>query len=221
MMRYTGTQYSEQEVEDIMREVRVRLAQKPKHRDEGIRRRDHGDDGVVRKTNDNARIEAASASAADAQPVPWTEWVDSRIEARLEAHAQVQCDAVAEYVEHQLNEIRRDLKLLRKEFEVEIKLDHRIAALNTEVAQARQQAPNFQSGLDSLEVQIEKLRKSMGALRAQHSTLEYNQRQLDKEKVTLTAVRVSAVGEATREVLRRVRDSGVDLDGMVPSGLLS
>lgn len=223
-MRYTGTRHTQEEAEAIMREARARLADKPAPRDERIRRRDHGAD-MIYKTVENARTPASETSVADAQTVSWTEWVDARIAAAIEYHAQIECDATAEYVEHGLREIRRELKLLRDQVEVEIKLNNRIAALNTEVAQARQQAPDFRSDLNGLQAQVDKFQKSVGRLGAEHSMLEYRQRQAEqreaKEKVTLTAVQLSAVGQTTREIMRKLRDSGFDLSGMAPSGLLS
>jgi chromosome segregation ATPase len=226
-MRYTGSKFSAAEAEQICRETRVRLRAEQSSRDENIRRRDQNID-VVHKTIDDARVPVSSA--ADAQITSWVEWVDTRIEAR----AQVQCEAVGEMLAelgHALDGVRHELQLLRNQVELEIKLDRRIAALNSEVAQARQQAPNFQRGLDNLEGQVEKLKKTAGALRAQHSTLEFKynklagEQQTNKEKVTLTAVQLTSIGGQTREVLQRLRNSGFVLSEEVEPfghpGLLS
>jgi chromosome segregation ATPase len=228
-MRYTGTKFSASEAEQICREtrVRIRLAEQSS-RDESIQRRDSSA-GIVHKTIDDARIPVSSA--ADAQQITnWTEWVDARIEAR----AAVQCEAVGEMLAelgHALDGVRRDLQLLRNQFELDIKIDRRIAALNSEVAQARQQAPDFQRDLNTLQAQVDKLQKSAGALRAQNSTLEFKynklagEQQTNKEKVTLTAVQMTSIGGQTREVLERLRNSGFVLSEEVepfgPPGLLS
>jgi septal ring factor EnvC (AmiA/AmiB activator) len=210
-MRYTGTKFTEQEAEQIMRETRVRLAEKPKPRADGMRRRDHGAD-VVYKTNADAHEPAAEVSVADAQ-TSWAEWVDARVYGLLE----VMRDAVAEHLESELNVIRQDVAQLRKQVEVEIKLDHRIASLNAEVAKARSQAPDFKSDLSDLQEDVEKLQRSVGVLRARNSTLEFQQAQIkadqrqNKEKVTLTAVQLTSIGSQTREVMQRLRDSGFDL----------
>jgi chromosome segregation ATPase len=215
-MRYAGSKFTAAEAEQIRRTSRAHLAEKPE-----IRRRDSSND-VIHKTNADARVAPAS-EPEDAQ-TSWAEWVDARIESR----ALVQCEAIGEVVaalEHALDCVRRDVQLLRDqvEVEVEVKLDRRVAALNSEVEKARSQAPDFASDLSDLQEDVEKLQKTAGWLRAQHSTLEFNQKQLEqqtnKQKVTLTAVQLSAVGGATREVLQRLRDSGFDLMG--PSGLPS
>ena len=181
-MRYTGTKFSDAEAEQICREtrVRIRLADKSGPRDESIRRRDSSAGIVLHMTRDDARV--SSSPPADAQQITnWTEWVDERIEQR----AQVQCEAVGEMLAelgHELDGVRRDLQLLRNQFELEIKLDRRIQALNAEVATARQQAPDFQRDLNTLQAQVEKLQKSAAKMRAEHSTLEFKHNQLAGEQ---------------------------------------
>jgi predicted nucleic acid-binding Zn-ribbon protein len=221
MMRYTGTQHTQQEAESIMRDVRIRLrSEKPGPRDEKpgheVRRRDNvGGFGVVHKTIENARVAAAD------QPSDWAEW-EAQIEAKIEErvsvlreafvqHFEAALDEVVDRLEIGINGVRRDLNWLRNHVDANLALSHQISALKSEVARARSQAPDFQSELSDLQEDVEKLQKTAGSLRAQHSTLEFRQRQAEKEKVTLTAVQLSAVGGATREVLQRLRASGLDL----------
>jgi chromosome segregation ATPase len=175
-----------------------------------LRRRDSSN-GVVHKTNSDARV--AANNQAD---YSWTEWVAAEIEDRVSVlreafvqHFEEALDEVVARLETGINGVRRDLNWLRNHVDANLALSHQVSALKSEVAKARSEAPDFKSDLSDLQEDVEKLQKTAGWLRARHSTLEFNQRQAEKEKVTLTAaVQLSAVGGATREVMQRLRASG-------------
>jgi hypothetical protein len=75
----------------------------------------------------------------------------------------------------------------------------------------RQRSPNFKAELDNLRQQIGRQEKLMTRLRGQASELAYAQQQNNKE-ITLTGFRLTAeIGEQTREILQRLRESGFDV----------
>jgi hypothetical protein len=191
-MRYNGSKFSEEEASRIRREAAWHLrlpdpesgARKSDRRDAGVihkdrddaRRRDSGAGvGVVHKTIDDARV------AADDQANSWAEWVEAKIEERVAVlcEATGECVAALEHaLEREIAGVRRDLQLLRNQVEVELKLDHRVAALKSEVARARSQAPDFKSDLSDLQEDVENLAKTAARLRAELSTVEFKQSQL-------------------------------------------
>ena len=81
--------------------------------------------------------------------------------------------------------------------------------------------------MESLRKQVARQEKVISRLRGEQSQLAYAQQQLDAEQqkgrreVTLTAVQLTAFGEQTREVLQRLRESGVDFEDWAPMGPLA
>lgn len=101
----------------------------------------------------------------------------------------------------------------------EVALERGLAALKTEVAEARRLQPNFEGKLNVLQGQIEKVQKTTSRLRAEQSTLEFKQRKVVQD----TTVKLTGIGKQTREVLQRLRENGFELmDEMrSPSGRVS
>ena len=131
---------------------------------------------------------------------------------------------------HEFESLQRELGTLRNEVELKLNLKSELAAArvelnaaHAEVEELRQQAPSFKTELEDLRAQITKQEKTISRLRTEQSILGYQQKQLDVEQqknrkeVSLTAVKVTAFGEQTREVLERLRDSGFDLVGEMES----
>jgi chromosome segregation ATPase len=124
--------------------------------------------------------------------------------------------------DREIENLRREIKLLRDE----VGLERGLSKLKNEVAAAREQAPNFKSELDDLKSTIEKHAKLITRLRGEASELRYAQQQLDsqqqknRQEVSLTAVKLTAIGAQTRTVLEALRENGFDLWEMEsPSGL--
>jgi chromosome segregation ATPase len=129
---------------------------------------------------------------------------------------------------HELESLQRELGTLRNEVELKLNLKSELAAARVEVEELRQRAPSFEHQLNGLQGQIEKVQKTTSRLRAEHSILEYQQKQLDAEQqknrqqVSLTAVRMTAIGAQTRTALEALRENGFDLWEMKPrSGSIS
>jgi chromosome segregation ATPase len=129
---------------------------------------------------------------------------------------------------HELESLQRELGTLRNEVELKLNLKSELAAARAEVEELRQRAPSFEHQLNGLQGQIEKVQKTTSRLRAEHSILEYQQKQLDAEQqknrqqVSLTAVRMTAIGAQTRTALEALRENGFDLWEMKPrSGSIS
>jgi chromosome segregation ATPase len=122
--------------------------------------------------------------------------------------------------EREFESLQRELGTLRNEIELKLNLKSELAAARVEVEELRQRAPSFEHQLNGLQGQIEKVQKTTSRLRAEHSILEYQQKQLDAEQqknrreVTLTAVKLTTFGEQTREVLQRLQENGFDLVGV-------
>jgi chromosome segregation ATPase len=129
---------------------------------------------------------------------------------------------------HELESLQRELGTLRNEVELKLNLKSELAAARAEVEELRQRAPSFEHQLNGLQGQIEKVQKTTSRLRAEQSQLAYRQEQLDaqeqknRQEVSLTAVKLTAIGGQTREVLERLREGGVDfIEEWLPSGLAS
>jgi predicted RNase H-like nuclease (RuvC/YqgF family) len=82
---------------------------------------------------------------------------------------------------HEVESLQRELGTLRNEIELKLSLKSDLAAARTEVEELRQRAPSFEHQLNGLQGHIEKVQKTTLRLRAEHSTLEYQQKQLDAE----------------------------------------
>lgn len=92
--------------------------------------------GIIRKVRDNSRADDSasverSVTATDASKMPWTDWVNSRIEGRLEEFGEqvstATGGAMAEWVGGKLDPIKRELALL----------SHEAASLRDEVERER------------------------------------------------------------------------------------
>jgi predicted RNase H-like nuclease (RuvC/YqgF family) len=127
----------------------------------------------------------------------------------------------------QINLLRRELRTLRTEVDVKLKLAGELAAAQVEIAALRQRAPSFEAELVGLRETVEKQQKMITRLLSQQSQLEFAQKQVeaaqqkDRREVTLTAVQLTAFGQQTRQVLEQLRDAGVDFENWAPMGLAS
>jgi hypothetical protein len=185
----------------------------------------------------NAPVTPASDSRADPKFVmATTEDFFGHVDMRIKQTADVVLDAAGTVIgcerkdfqaaldkrDREIELLRRELGTLRAEVELKLKLKSELAALKTEIEQARRLQPNFDGKLNVLQAQVEKLTKQTTRLRAGHSTLDYQRQQSDK-RMTTTRLEVTSVGEQTREVLQRLRASGFDLmdETASPSGFVS
>jgi septal ring factor EnvC (AmiA/AmiB activator) len=188
-MRYTGKKYSETEAAAIMATARATVA--GVHADmQRWRAEQQQRDGAdfVCKTITNARVADAPPQQMDATTASWVEWVDARIEAKFNAVIEAVDQALGKMFDTQHEEIqsaldRRDAKIqaLRDEVDIKLGLKAKVARLKAEVAEARQQAPNFKTELARLQDEVDKQQKTIVRLRAQNSTLEYQQRLTDAQ----------------------------------------
>ena len=116
-----------------------------------------------------------------------------------------------------LDKCDRAIQALRDEVEIKIGLGRKLARLKAEVAEARQQAPSFEAELDGLREKVAKQEKMIARLRGEQSQLAYAQKELDAEQqknraqVSLTAVKLTTIGEQTRTVLEALHENGFDL----------
>jgi SMC interacting uncharacterized protein involved in chromosome segregation len=118
----------------------------------------------------------------------WDEWADNKIEQKSEFILAVVKEAFGQWTDEHHKNVqaaldRRDgaIQALRDEVEIKIGLSRKLARLKAEVAEARQQAPSFKAELDDLREQVTKQQKTISHLRAENSTLEYCQKELDRE----------------------------------------
>jgi hypothetical protein len=144
-----------------------------------------GADRFVTKTVDHARVaDAPQQQTMDAQTASWVGWVDERINGAVEVCAEEinkLLDKVYDDFGRALAKRDQEIKLLRDEIEIKIGLGRKLARLKAEVAEARQQAPNFKAELARLQEENAQQEKRIVRLRAQNSMLEYQQKQVDKE----------------------------------------
>jgi hypothetical protein len=191
-MRYTGTKYSQIEAEAIMSSARATSAavRADVQRWRAEQQQRAGADRFVTKTVDNARAPATDAPAQtmDAQTASWVGWVDARIDEKLNVVIEAMDEGLVKLLDTQHENIqraldRRDEKIqaLRDEVDIKISLGRKLARLKAEVAEARQQAPNFKAELAHLQEEIERQQKTIVRLRAQNSTLEFRQKEVDKQ----------------------------------------
>ena len=160
-------------------------------------------------------------------------WVDERINERINEKLGPLAEALETFAEACTNRLdRHDAKLkgLRDELDIRINLGRQVVKLKAEIAEARRQEPDFRAELDDLRKQtveqqaiILKLRGEACQLRYALDQLETEQRQ-SHQRLKMTAIEVTSVGSATREVLQRLQEvEGFELMGEVgsPSGLVS
>jgi chromosome segregation ATPase len=125
--------------------------------------------------------------------------------------------------------LRREVGALRSEVELKLKLKRELAAAQTEIAALRERAPSYESELNGLREELAKQQKIITRLRGEQSQLSFALKQLEAEqrqnhqRLKLTAIELTSVGSATREVLERLQADGFDLIGEVQplSGLAS
>ena len=156
--------------------------------------RDSGD-RIVIKTVDHARAAEpapAQQTTMDAQTAAWVEWVDRRIAHEIGDLSATIAEALDQLVDNQHASVqqaldRRDaaIQALRDEVDIKISLGRKLARLKAEVAEARQQAPNFKAELARLQEEAEKQQRTIVRLRAQNSTLEYQQKLMDAELLNM------------------------------------
>jgi hypothetical protein len=138
---------------------------------------------IIYKTRDNAVVPGAPGraerkeSAESGSQLPWWQWVDDRLEARLEAHGESVGEALADYVGPQFAAMKRELELLQRE-----------------VTQLREQIA-VERGLRDLRTQVEVARAEVPKLPAIAAKLERGQAELKRElkatKDKLTQTRVN------------------------------
>jgi predicted RNase H-like nuclease (RuvC/YqgF family) len=125
--------------------------------------------------------------------------------------------------------LRRELRTLRDEFDAKLNLKAELAAARGEIEQLRRRSPDFKAELDNLRAQVARQEKTISRLRGEQSQLAYAQKQLDAEQqknrheVSLTAVRVTAFGQRTENILRELYENGFNVveEMQSPSGSIS
>jgi hypothetical protein len=191
---------------------------------EALRQRE-GADRLVVKTVRHARVPAPDPAPAPAQAAEWP--VDVIFDTVGQAVGKL-LDKVYDDFELALARRDREIKALGDRIEIEVGLSRKLVRAQAAIDRARKQQPNFEAELNGLREKIAKHEKTITRLRGEQSTLEYRQGQLDAEQqknrheVRLTAVEITSVGSATRAVLERLRENGVDfIEEWLPSGLAS
>ena len=91
----------------------------------------------------------------------------------------------------------------------EVALERGLAALKTEVAEARRLQPNFEGKLNVLQGQIEKVQKTTSRLRAEQSTLEFKQRKVVQD----TTVKLTWHRQTNARSVAAVAREWVRVDG--------
>ena len=173
---------------------------------------------------------ASVARAGSAQP--WWSWTQDHVEARIRFLREVVGAAIVserDDFQEALDKRDREIKSLRREVQMlrdEVGLERGLAALKAEVVEARQVQPTYDNQLNDLQSQVEKLQKQTIRVRAEQSTLAYKQQHLSTVEFThrrATSIKLTNIGEQTRQVLQRLRENGFDLvDEMrSPSGQVS
>jgi chromosome segregation ATPase len=134
-----------------------------------LRRRDQSSLGLTFKTKHDARIVAAdvdddaararsersvSVASAGSEQQSWQEWVESFVDARLEAHGEHVGEQLGHFFGPQIAALKRELEILRREVaQVREQLDGErgLRDLRTEIAQARSEVPKLPSVVQRLE----------------------------------------------------------------------
>jgi chromosome segregation ATPase len=132
-------------------------------------------------------VQQRTQQVAPASDDYWAE-VDRRIAAKFDLVIEAVGQALGDLLDKQHESIqaaldKRDAKIqeLRDEVEIKIGLGRKLARLKAEVAEARQQAPDFKSELHDLRETVTKQQKTIVRLRGEQSSLAYEQRQLDMQ----------------------------------------
>jgi chromosome segregation ATPase len=143
---------------------------------------------LARKRAREERVQQRAESQKVAALDDYWGQVDARIEQKLNVILKAMDQELGELFDKQHESLqsaldRRDaaIKALRDEVEIKIGLGRKLGKLKAEIDQARQQAPSFKAELDTLREQIAKQQKTISRLRGEHSTLEYEQRQMGAE----------------------------------------
>jgi predicted nucleic acid-binding Zn-ribbon protein len=190
---------------------------------------------LARQRRQEERERQRSASQVALAPDDYWAEVDRRIEEKLNAAIETVGKAVGELLDKQHESLqsaldRRDAKIeaLHHEIEIKVGLRRRLDRLQSEITAARQQAPDFKAELDGLREKVAKQEKLITRLRGEQSILDYAQKELAAEQrksrheISVTAIEVTSIGGATREVLERLRAEGIDfIEEWAPSGLAS
>ena len=182
---------------------------------------------LARNRRHEERVQQRTQQTMDAQTASWVEWVDARIGEKFNATL----DATGEVIGHErgafqqalrkrdaeIRLLRRELRSLRTEVELKLKLKRELAAARAEVEELRQRSPSFQSELAALREKVEKQEKTISRLRGEQSQLAYAQKQLDAEQqknrheVSLTAVQMTVFGQRTEKILRELYENGFNV----------
>jgi hypothetical protein len=192
-----------------------------------VRRRD--DLRIVTKTFDNARVDPPApvqeeTTPADANATAWAAWVEDKIEAKLNSVVEgvvVLSEAVAKLSESSATHRKkheRAIEALGHRLDIEVALGKKIARMKAEIAEARAQQPNFENQLSELREENARQKQQIVRLRAEQSQLRYGQKKLESEQqhgrqqLKVTSIEVSNIGGATRTMLERLQQEGLDLD---------
>jgi hypothetical protein len=156
--------------------------------------------GVIYKTRvDDARSRSAralserSAAAESRSELPWWEWVDQRLEARLEAVYEGVGTAIADYCGPQVAALKRELELVRQEFAVlqqQVGLASGLKALREEVDRAVASVPRVPALVEQLEAGQAELKRELKATKDKLTQTRVNQ--------TMHDYRLSELDKATK-----------------------
>jgi chromosome segregation ATPase len=169
-MRYTAAQAA-----GILAEARAHLNKRPTGPREREATTSKPQSELVFKAIDDAIAPTEHRTAAGSSELPWWEWVDQRLDARLEAHGEETGTAIADFCGPQFAALKRQIQLLERE-----------------VTQLREQVA-LERGLRDLRTEVEVARAEVPKLPAIAARLERGQARLEREL------------ETTQQKLKRTR----------------
>jgi ABC transporter substrate binding protein len=143
---------------------------------------------IVYKRRDNAAVGSSPArapserrTAAGSSELPWWEWVERCVDARLEAAAEGMGQVLGEFHDEALREVaalKRELDLLRQELTVlreQVGLERGLRALRSDVEQARAEVPKIPQISERLEQGQERLRRELETITSKVTRMRTNQ----------------------------------------------
>jgi hypothetical protein len=186
----------------------------------------------ARANDDSSSVERAPCSrnvtAKDASKMPWTDWVD----ARLDYERSVMTDALGEvlgefraqareHCEREVGIVARELDLTRREFAVlqkEVGVERGLRQLQDDVAEAQKQVPKVpaiaarldaeQSSLKAeqarLQRELEATTKNVSRLRVDQSIADYSISELRKEAEAAKAASIELETSTSRFVMQNI-----------------
>jgi hypothetical protein len=184
-------QFTQAQREGILAEVRANLSKRNPANREPIERRQSGGD-LVYKTHVNDDAPAASGSE-----LPWWQWVERCVDAKLDATVEGIGEAVGELnnqalhevaaLKRELQQLRREVTVLREERCVNARLDATVEGVGAAVGEFHEQALRevavLKRELDQLRQEVTVLREQVGlerGLRDLRSEVEEARAQVPK-----------------------------------------